>query len=506
MEVTGKAKQTYATSPQAQQNQNHPPLADNYAKQVEDFTAICHTLSNFAYTIKYEQRFQNRDPNQPLQSIMVKMEHSDGKPFSQEDWSKLHEFRGRLQDELGGKEDFSRLVSEHGSTPDGKFFLKLNLANLLDIRFNTLASKVNLTPERFNALKEYYLATAKSLGIAKEGKPSCALIENMTREECNQQLNSIVLISNLDDADKQCVAYQRDVYSIFPNRSDDRINQALLGTAGSAIRNGGNGSPYVAPDGQVSLLIRTTFADGVNGDQLIPVHVLSVSAPALDATHICPNRSIRAELEETLKARPEIATYIDMSTVPPKFLINNYITAFKNLSNHVIDAVEICKPERVVLCAFGCGAFLGSLEMIDKEYKTEHKKAAMEIIASSFAQLIMILREQGKEAAFTDFYYKSRDVWDRANQMLSLPELAPVFQVGEGVTGGSIGQGWGLSTDLFVNAWDPDAILGNKGEADQTADGQYGRRSTMPFVHFIASQNHNKTNRQPARQENCVMM
>lgn len=476
----GKTQDTKPTH-----NNSQPEFEAKVSKQGQAFTRLCASILNTKNdSITFEQRLAHFDratgmASGPLKSIMVKF---DVENYSIDELGALQRnIKAGLIEKLG-EETFARLKIGQGRTPDGKFYLELNPAVLESIQLSQLtplSDQIDLTALQFEALKKEYLDTAMLYGIVRKDSPAFTLIQNMTLEEFKEQINSIELISNLGVEDKEHVAYQRDLFSVFPDRSSDKVNSTLLGANGSAVRNGGFNSKYVSADGQVSMLIKTSYGDGTKGEKITHPNILSVSAPALDVRTILRNK--------TDSDRPEIPTYINTETNPPTFLEDNYRTAFENLSAHVLRATEITHPKRVVLCAYGCGAFLGSLEMIDLKFGTKNRDAAMNIAAASFANLIETLRAQGKEVVFTDFRFASKDFWAKVNSHLK----DPITQIVDGYTEGSIGQGWSEDTDLLVNAWDPDSLLGNKGASDNTADGQYGRRSTMQFIHFIACAHHN---------------
>jgi hypothetical protein len=419
----------------------------------------------------------------------------------------------------------------------GKKILKCgfdgNVGAAYETSFEQLFNELDTIPpfsemtENFDAFKETYLhvvdekvdsTKGKSWELLKEKYSKTdyvrakELLETIDEGDFQEEVSSIRVISDGLDRDAACyVAFNRDVchYSAG-SPSCSEINQELLHTQGSAVRLESDHNPsYIAPNGQVSVLQKTTVYDG---NKRVRPHVLSVSPPALDNQRMLNTgeQLLKREIidEGKKSARPETFTYLDLSNWPPVFKTNNYKTAQDTLGNHIQRAASLCQPERVVLSGYGVNVFLALLGAIDsyrdsKEQRfadlkgnADYKERALNIAAQSFAETIQKLRAQGIEVRFSDTFeekgYGVQIFWDKVNAQLKAlkePQLDAVN--GEN---SALGEGWIQDTDLIINAWDPDSLVGNGlGKDMYTFDGVLGSMSTCHAVHAAACREYQRT-------------
>lgn len=467
------------------------------------------------------KNFKELGDKGPVESILLKVMSSDkGIIQNVSDFKKY--FLARLEEKLG-KKVFNELIKEgsidnigsYNIGNDGSFFVTLKLDQL----------RLILTPQKFDQWKKDYLDIAQEASIIEAGKLSSTLVENLTLEECNALRDSFQGFSSLSKEDQEKVMCERDLWSVYPNHSSEETNQYLLGCEGSIFRRAGSMSEYVKPGNQVSILTKTIFADGPQGEFIFYPYILSVAPPGLDAFDLIPQSDDKRQLNKSCERRPELPYYIDTSTFPPKVNMGNYATSFDALVGHVllaVDRIYIIEgeyPPCAVLCAAGCGVFMQCFRQIDmigqvtESYATNYTAQAEDVAAIAFVKMIEGLRARGIDDKFTDFNRKSQAIWDKVNERLGSADMeliSPIIEVVEGDEA-SIGKGWVKDKFLLLNAGDPDALKGNKGVKDPTTDGQYARRSVMQFLHFLVCRMYhskmiqlsNQNVNQVGKKENC---
>jgi len=351
---------------------------------------------------------------------------------------------------------------------------------------------------------EKYLKQTYYLHLLHPTTPAVSLLKQLSAEAFNQEVDSIRVISNLLPEHANHAAFNRDVYHIPPYLTPENTNQTMLGAKGSAVRlGGGNDNVYIQPNAQVSILQSTTMMLNEESDnKIVNLYVLSVSAPALDDTSIIFTFDEfgvdPTTVNKKSKARPEMETYLDTSKTPPAFHKKNYELAHDTLGNHILTATQHCDPKRVVLSAFGMSSFLSALEVIDERASkpTCYKNTAQNIAAKSLAATIKTLQEEGKEVCFSDVLSKSsterfatQTYWDRVNAALKMLNAKPLNPVNG--TNSALGANWARKTDMLVNAWDPDSLVGNGLLMDKSFDGFFGCMTTANPVHMAACDRYN---------------
>jgi hypothetical protein len=348
---------------------------------------------------------------------------------------------------------------------------------------------------------EQYLKLAYKLNLLHPTTRTAILLKQMSPSEFTQEVESIRVISTLPSELANQVAFNRDIYHMPPYRSLENDNLTMMGTTGSAVRLGGGGeNPYIKANAQVSILQLTTMMlDEGSGNKIVHLHVLSVSAPALDDTSIIFTLDENGEVNPDSvglksKARPEMETYIDTSMTPPTFNKENYKLAQDTIASHLLSTVDICNPDRVVISAYGMNNFLSALDVIDERANkpTCYKDTAQNIAAKSLAMAIKKLQDQGKEVCFSDVLAKnstskfaSQVYWDKVNSGLKLLNAKPLTPVNG--TNSALGADWAKKTDLVVNACDPDSVVGNELKLGRSFDAFFGCMSTANPVHIAAS-------------------
>jgi hypothetical protein len=374
-----------------------------------------------------------------------------------------------------------------------------------------------------------YLDKTRELNLLYPKTPAATLLTSPDAKNLiENEVNSFCVISNLKPKHANFVACNRDFYHVPPDApADANVNQAMLGTEGSAIRNrvmldiSGKAIklgekaiyPYLQPDNQVSILQKTTMViKPENGtEKFVHPHILSVSAPALDDRTIITTTNSDHELVlaapgNISKVRPETRTYLDTSVSPPIFDETNYKTALDTLGDHIITAARKSDSKRVILSGFGVNNFLGALETIDALTKdtpdaTNYKNQARLIAAESLAKTIIDLRKEGREVYFSDVYlnnkiskgFATQTYWDMVNTALAklgneIPEIKLFTQPLSAVNfqQSALGDDWVQDTDMIVNAWDPDSLVGNGILRDNSFDGYLARYTTVHAAHAAA--------------------
>jgi|GEM_PF-7108921 len=345
-------------------------------------------------------------------------------------------------------------------------------------------------------LQEIYLQPMLDKNLLRSGSLATQLAKKLTAEEITGQLASMRLITLLPAKDANAVAFNRDVYHCPPHLlSEENLNQKMLKSRGSAVRSGEE--KYRQPSGQVSILLDTLLKCDGDGPA-VPVSVVSVAAPALDDKAAVQNAISSRPIKF---ARPEMQTYIDFTSnqAQPVFIEKNYKTACDTLSMHILEAARLHMQDktknpsgRVILCAYGVNAFLAVLRDIDSKYGTAYAKQATTIAAQAFAHTVIELRKMGQEVSFSDAskhgdsgqQFISNEFWDLVDSRLvdqGADKLKPVNNFES-----QLGKDWVKKGDLIVNAWDPDSLLGNALENDNSFDGHLGRRTTLHLVHALA--------------------
>jgi hypothetical protein len=259
-------------------------------------------------------------------------------------------------------------------------------------------------------------------------------------------IQSIQLHTSLPPDEAARVAWERDIVNIAMSRPfDQSINEKVLGCKTSRMM---ESKPAQTPGNQLSLSMRAPLLT-VDGRTCTPL-ILSVSAPALDT----PNQ-------------PEWGHYVKGGHLDA----NAYRIAFETLAGHIKQYAT--KPEnkgyQVILSGFGLANFLAGLA-------PQERKAAVDIGAKAFLNLIRELRADGVEVAYTD-YSGSSPPWPQVNQALGSDKLQCV---------GSIPDKWINDRQIIVNAWDPHALVGNGCASDNSLDGYIGRNSLVHETHALA--------------------
>ncbi|MCD6027206.1 MAG: hypothetical protein K0R08_1725 [Solimicrobium sp.] len=356
---------------------------------------------------------------------------------------------------------------------------------------------LHLDARTFDHFKKGYQKEVGNLNLVKN-TPAQELLNEMSIDSLNAEVKSLrVFCNGLSFQQAQHVAFNRDFTHVPGSNQlapDEEINKRILNTNGSAIRLN-NKREDIGPRDQVCIFQKTAIVEEINGSPVkSEVFLFSVPAPALDDQGIIPRFDDKAQLNMKSAARPEMETYVDTSTFPPKFNSVNYEIAHENLGDLIVQGARHCGASRVVLSAFGVGAFLGALDTIDTRCETNFSDEAKDIAAASLARTIVALRAAGKEVVFSDANFengfKSQDYWEKVNEQLGKePPVQPVNG-----NQSAIAAGWIQEGDMIVNAWDPDSLVGNGLGKDASFDGYVGRNSSCHAAHAAACADYNAKN------------
>jgi hypothetical protein len=257
-------------------------------------------------------------------------------------------------------------------------------------------------------------------------------------------IESMRIYSDLPAAEARHMVFTRILTTMGGGKYTAAMSRAALGSSASYAR---TNDRCVEPGNQASLEMQVPFlrADG----HTVRPTVLSLSAPDLGGDR-----------------QPEWPHYVD----PAGHLrATPYHHAIETLWGHIDKSSAQHPQHRVVLSAFGMMNFLNGL-------RPEERDHAQRVGAEVFARRIRCLRQRRVEVAFAALDAND-PFWSKVNSRLS---DAPVACTG------SLPGRWLRSKDLLVNAWDPESLIGNGCDIDESMDGQVGRRSLAHESHATA--------------------
>jgi hypothetical protein len=260
-----------------------------------------------------------------------------------------------------------------------------------------------------------------------------------------KSIESMRIYSNMPAHKARRMAFTRCLTTMDWNTYTPDVNQAVLGNAQSLAR---TDAECILPGNQVSLEMRTPFMRA-DGKVARPV-ILSVSAPDLSQ-----------------KGQPEWPHYVDGDD---RLREAPYRHSLETPWGHIFKSSARHPDHRVVLSAFGMENFILGLPPKEQE-------RARKIGAEVFARSIRELQGRGVDVAFTDVK-KNGPFWTEVNRLL--PERSAIRCVG------ALPGDWMRNKDIVVNAWDPESLVGNGCEIDNSCDGWVGRSSMTHEAHAAA--------------------
>lgn len=105
----------------------------------------------------------------------------------------------------------------------------------------------------------------------------------------------------------------------------------------------------------------------------------------------------------------------------------------------------------------------------------KEQESARKIGAEVFSTLISSLQDRNNAVVFSDLS-STAPFWVDVNSLLK----APIACVGK------VPGDWIADTDMIVNAWDPNSVIGNGCQHDSSFDGYVGRSSLCHDAHALA--------------------
>ena len=322
----------------------------------------------------------------------------------------------------------------------------VSLTEVLDNLYKTASVKYSGDANKWRQLKEKIDHYFKIM--AAENSKHFAEILSNSGYTFDQLVESFTMYTALSSDIATRMATERELVNIEMQGKSASENKQVLGQEKSLAR---RDSTVVQPGNQLSLATKTKIRceDG----ELREITLLSESGPALDVA-----------------SQPEVDVYTYKSLFGGRKLNRRkFATALDTLKSHTLACAAREKHcDRVVLAAIGAMNFLKILD-------EKHRQYAQDMIASMLAEVVIELRNQGKDVGFTDIDHV---FCDKINAKIDEKELHIKVL-------GRIPGNWIKNGDLMLNAWDPSSLLGNGLAADNSLDGFYGRNSLIHFQHAL---------------------